>query len=177
MELIDSLNQVKEDLQHSVDNLNKVKEDLYEQLHTTVAVGPYDEEEVYNSVDPILSDNSMDELEGIAERVGEVFNEIGGDLPERIRDLFDTDALEGIKEACDHGGTLRELSSFKPSLIEEEYLAGAHNEELDIAAQKASDAVAEARQDLAENAEDNAKTMLENIDELVSSLENMIDEL
>lgn len=77
MELIDSLNQVKEDLQHSVDNLNKVKEDLYEQLHTTVAVGPYDEEEVYNSVDPILSDNSMDELEGIAERVGEVFNEIG----------------------------------------------------------------------------------------------------
>lgn len=175
MGIISALNTSKVILQKSVGDLVEVREKLYNQLYTTV--GQFDEEEVYNFTDPYLSDSLLDELEGITDTIEETMRGLEDDLPIRVYDMFNSNSLDEIKDLCDYTGSLRKLSTFKPERIEEDYLEGVHNEELDDAVQRAADAVAEAREELAEKANSDSNSMFENIDMLTKSIQDIINEL
>jgi len=176
MSIINTLSKAKNDLQKSVKDLEKIREDLFDQLHTTY--GQFDEEEVYNYHNPHLKNSTLDELEETVGSINETMNDLEDDLPTRINDMFDTNVLDELDGLYgNNNGELRELSTFDPSKIEEDYITGAHNEELDIAAQKAADAIAEVIQELAEKAEEAASSMFENIDKLSESIKDIINEL
>ncbi len=175
MGLVDSLSNANINLQNLLDELEKVKEQLHEQLFTTT--GMYEEEEVFNYGDPYLSDSHLDDLVRVIETFEEEINELEEDLPSRIFDLFDFTALNEIKEVCDYGGNLRELSTFNPELIEDKHTETAHNEDLSDAVNDAAQEIAEEKERLAEKTENDARSMFENIDKLANSIQAMIDEL
>lgn len=143
-------------------------------------VGRFEEVKIYNHWDPQLRKESLEVLLELLEEVEDEIYRIN-ELYEtdEFTDLIDSDAIEQIKILCSEDDNISELASFNESRYASDLIAewNVHNEEMDEAAQRASDQTFEKKQELAEAAEQDIESIFLNVQKIQNSFEVVIRKL
>ncbi|MCM3131215.1 phospholipase D-like domain-containing protein [Paenibacillus polysaccharolyticus] len=152
----------------------KIEEESY------TYVGRFEEVKTYNHWDPQLRQES---LEGLLELLEEIEDEIYriNELYEtdEFADLIDSDSIEQIKILCSEDDNISELASFNENHYASDLIAewNVHNDDMDEAAQRASDQTFERKQELAEAAQQDIESLFLNIQRIQNSFELIIRKL
>lgn len=143
-------------------------------------VGRFDEVKIYNHWDPQLREESLEVLLDLTQEIEEEIYRIN-ELYEtdEFTDLMDLDAIEQIRILCSEDDNISELASFSEHYYASDLIAewNVHNEEMDEAAQRASDQTAEKKQELAEAAQQDIENLFKNVQKIHSSFELVIEKL
>lgn len=143
-------------------------------------VGRFEEVKNYNYWDPQLRQESLEELLGLLEEIEEEIYTIN-ELYQTVEftDLIDSEAIEQIKILFSEDDNISELANFSETHYASDLIAewNVHNEDMDEAAQRASDQTSERKHELAEAAQQDIEDFFLHIQRIQNSFESVIRKL
>ncbi|WP_413404686.1 phospholipase D-like domain-containing protein [Paenibacillus amylolyticus] len=143
-------------------------------------VGRFEEVKNYNYWDPQLHQESLENVLELLEEVEEEIYRVN-ELYEtdEFADLIDSESIEQIKILFSQNDHISELANFSERNYASDLIAewNVHNEDMDEAAQQASDQTAERKRELAEAAQEDIENFFLYISKIQNSFESVITKL
>ncbi|MGV7116751.1 phospholipase D-like domain-containing protein [Paenibacillus kyungheensis] len=149
----------------------KVEEESY------TYIGRFEEVKIYNHSDPQLREETLEVLLELMEEIEDEIYSINVLYEtDEFADLIDSDAIKQIRILCSEDDNISELASFSERYYASDLIAewNVHNEEMDEAAQRASDQSSERKQELAEAAQQDIESLFLNVQKILNSFELVI---
>ncbi|WIV21137.1 phospholipase D-like domain-containing protein [Paenibacillus polygoni] len=152
----------------------KIEEESY------TYVGRFEEVKNYNYWDPQLRQESLEDVLGLLEEIeDEIYRTNELYETDEFADLIDSESIEQIKILFTEDDNISELAKFSETNYASDLIAewNVHNEDMDEAAQRASDQTSERKQGLAEAAQQDIENFFLYVQRIQNSFELIIKKL